>query len=385
MLPEIDEMLRCLVQTPSISSTSMDKDQSNRAVIDLLANWLEDLGFAIEIQEVPSRTSKFNLLARRGSGEGGLVLSGHTDTVPCDEHIWQFDPFELHEHDGRYYGLGTCDMKGFFPIALAAAQRFQERDFQRPLTILATSDEEITMAGARHLAQESALYADAAVIGEPTEMQPVYAHKGIFTMTIQTEGSSGHSSNPSHGTSALEGMHQVMSVLMEFRRELQEKYRHHAFEVKFPTLNLGCLHGGDSANRICGQAELLIDMRIIPGMKNSDVIGEIERRLAECESRIDMPIHFDVAFPPVEPYEAPRDSGLLRNLEKLSGNRGGTVSFGTEAPFLQQLGIETIVFGPGSIDQAHQADEYLACDRIRPTQEILESLIGMYCCRESID
>lgn len=380
MLPAFTEMLHELISSPSVSNLDPALDCSNKSVLNHLANWLEDLNFEVDIHPVPELNEKYNLVARKGSGSGGLLLGGHTDTVACDESLWTRDPFISTEVEDRYYGLGSCDMKGFFPLALEAASAFDERNLNAPLTLLATADEETTMAGARHLAETGNLTSSVAVIGEPTSMRPVYAHKGIFVLKIKTEGSSGHSSNPALGVNALEGMHEVLSELIEFRNELRENYQHAAFEVAFPTLNLGCLHAGDSANRICGRADLLIDIRIVPGMSTEVVLNELKGRLTALESLIAMPVSVEPGFPPIDPFETQKKSELVRFVAESSGNEPMTVAFGTEAPFLQNMGIETVVYGPGSIDQAHQVDEYLGKEQIEPTRQTLKELIYRYCC-----
>ena len=151
-------MLQSLVNAPSVSCTTTALDQSNLAVINELGTWLESLGFATTVQPLLDRPGKANLIATMGRGTGGLVLAGHTDTVPFDESRWTQSPFALTERDGRLYGLGTCDMKGFFPIALEAARQFSGATLKAPLTIVATSDEESSMAGARQLAAADKAY-----------------------------------------------------------------------------------------------------------------------------------------------------------------------------------------------------------------------------------
>ena len=214
MLPTFHEMLTQLVAEPSVSSTSPDIDRSNLRVIEHLANWLDGLGFQTEVMPLPNRPDKANLIATLGAsvndGLGGLVLAGHTDTVPFDEALWNSDPFTIKDDGERLYGLGSCDMKGFFPVALEAAAAFSQKQLNAPLTIVATSDEESSMAGGRYLLESGKPKADFAIIGEPTAMQPVFAHKGISMMSIKIEGASGHSSDPSLGANALDAMHAVM-------------------------------------------------------------------------------------------------------------------------------------------------------------------------------
>ena len=206
--------LQQLIETPSVSSTDSRWDQGNRAVIDLLASWLSDLGFATEIQAVTADGDKANLIATLGRGPGGLVLAGHTDTVPFDEGRWQSNPLTLTERDNRLYGLGSTDMKGFFPLAIAAASAFSARSLKQPLILLATADEESSMNGARQLAAAGHPKARAAIIGEPTSLVPVRMHKGIMMEAVRVTGQAGHSSDPALGNSALEGMHAVIGDLI---------------------------------------------------------------------------------------------------------------------------------------------------------------------------
>ena len=378
-IPRPLEMLETLVAVPSVSCTDAERDQGNLGVVNHLANWLEDLGFDIEVLPLPNKPGKGNLVARRGASdsEGGIVLAGHTDTVPCDESLWRSDPFTLSERDGRFYGLGSCDMKGFFPLALASAERHAEARLKRPLTIVATADEESSMDGARYLAERGIPKAAATVIGEPTSMMPVRAHKGVAMLSIAVQGSSGHSSNPALGDNALEGMHRVMGALLEFRAQLGQRHVNPAFEVAVPTLNLGCMKAGDNPNRICGHAELQIDLRLLPGMDTAAVVDDL-RACVEAAGR-ETPATARTKFTPVQPFETPADGALVGALEALSGQRAGTVAFGTEAPFFQALGMETVVFGPGAIDQAHQPNEFLDAAQLQPMEDALAALIAQYC------
>ncbi len=293
-VPGIREMLARLISLPSISSASPEWDHSNEGVVRLLAEWLEPPlgGFTVEIMEVPGMPGKFNLIATLGSGPGGLVLSGHTDTVPFDDKRWQSDPFSLTEKDNRWYGLGTCDMKGFFPLAIEAARAFAGEPLQQPLIILATADEESSMNGARALAEAGKPKARYAVIGEPTNLKPVRMHKGIMMERLRFDGQSGHSSNPALGRNALEGMHEALGELLALRSEWQEKYRNPNFEVQVPTLNLGCIHGGDNPNRICAQCELHFDLRPLPGMNMETLRQAILDRMQPLAERRELKLTF---------------------------------------------------------------------------------------------
>ena len=273
--PPLREMLARLIAAPSVSSSQAHLDQSNLAVIEALAEWLEAAGFAVEVMPVPGHAGKANLIATLGQGAGGLVLAGHTDTVPFDAHRWTHDPFRLTEEGGRLYGLGTSDMKSFLALACEAARGLSAKDLRQPLVILATADEESSMSGAIALAEAGRPLGRYAVIGEPTGLKPVRMHKGIMAEAIRLIGRAGHSSDPSLGNNALEGMHELIGDILAWRAELQARYRHAAFQVAVPTLNLGHIHGGDSPNRICGECELHIDLRPTPGLALDDLRAEL--------------------------------------------------------------------------------------------------------------
>lgn len=373
------QRLQQLIATPSISCTSAEYDMSNKSVVELLAQWFEDLGFKTEILPVEGFAGKYNLLATRGTGPGGLVLSGHTDTVPCDPNRWQQDPFQLTEKEQRFYGLGTTDMKGFFPVVLAALEGLDLNKLQQPVMILATADEESSMCGARALAALGRPKARCAVIGEPTELKPIRMHKGIMMESVRVQGLAGHSSNPALGHNALDTMTQVLNELILFRSELQSRYQHAGFDINVPTLNLGCIHGGDNPNRICGACELHFDLRALPGMSNHDLHAEIEKRLQAIGDKNHTPISLTPLFPGIASFEEQADSALVKAAERLSGYQAESVAFATEAPFLQDLGMETIVMGPGTIDCAHQPNEYLAHDQIQPGINIVRGLIEQFC------
>lgn len=376
-LPPLKDQFAALIAAPSVSCTQPSLDQSNRAVIDLLANWLGDLGFTCELQEITP--GKFNLLASFGSGPGGLVLAGHSDTVPYDPQLWQTDPLKLTEVDGRWVGLGSCDMKGFFALVIEAVRPLLDQPFKQPLLILATCDEESSMSGARALAEAGRPLGRAAVIGEPTGLRPIRLHKGVMMERIDILGRSGHSSDPSLGHSAAEAMHAVMGELMGLRRQWQHDYNNAQFSVPQPTMNFGCIHGGDNPNRICGQCALEFDLRPLPGMDPEVLRAAIRSKLVPLAEQHQVRIDYAPLFPEVPPFEQAADAELVRVAERLTGHRAEAVAFGTEAPYLQRLGCETLVLGPGDIACAHQPGEYLEMSRLEPTVRLLRELIGHYC------
>ncbi|MBH25609.1 MAG: acetylornithine deacetylase [Myxococcales bacterium] len=381
--PDVLTMIRELVALPSVSSAKPELDMSNRGVIDRLATWLDGMGFAVEILPLPEQPHKANLIATLGRGPGGLVLSGHTDTVPWDDGLWQHDPFGGVEADGRIYGLGTTDMKSFFALATQAASRFRAADLKEPLILLATADEETSMAGVRALVDAQKPKARYAVIGEPTNMRPIRMHKGIFSTAVELRGRSGHSSNPALGVNALEGMHHVIAALLRWREALQAQHHHPAFEVPVPTMNLGHIHGGDNPNRICGHCHLHVDFRPLPGMHNATLQRQLREQVEEAARDWDPRLGVDVLslFDGIPPFETPADSEIVRVAEALTGAQAEAVGFGTEGPFLAELGLEAIVLGPGDIDLAHQPNEYLSTAQIKPTLRLLERLIERFCVR----
>ena len=376
-LPSLKQQFAELIALPSVSCTQADIDQSNLPVIERLADWLTTLGFACEIQQV--EPGKANLLATRGTGPGGLVLAGHSDTVPCDPALWKSDPFALREDDDRWYGLGVCDMKGFFPLIIEAVLPLLDQPFRQPLMILATCDEESSMTGARALADAGRPLGRAAVIGEPTGLRPIRLHKGVMMERIDITGQSGHSSDPSLGRSAMEAMHAVMGELMGLRSQWQQEYSNPLFNVPQPTMNFGCIHGGDNPNRICGQCALEFDLRPLPGMSMDELRVAIQQKLVPLAEQRGVRIDYQPLFPGLPAFEEPANSELVQVAEQLTGHQAEAAAFGTEAPYLQQLGCETIVLGPGDIACAHQPDEYLDLDRVEPTVKLLRQLIQHYC------
>lgn len=377
MLPSLIDMLRQLVAIPSVSCTDPRLDQGNEAVVRLLADWLTELGFACEL--MPIAPGKANLIATFGSGPGGLVLAGHTDTVPYDTTRWQSDPFTLSERDGKLYGLGTADMKGFFPLAIEAARSLLAEPFQAPLIILATCDEESSMSGARALVAAGKPRARHALIGEPTGLKPIRMHKGILMEAIRIQGRSGHSSDPALGANALEAMNAAMNRLLGLRTTWQRRYTNAQFAVPVPTLNLGCIHGGDNPNRICPSCELQFDLRLLPGMEAEQLRAEIRRELVPVAEEFGVGTELVSLYPGTPAVETPADAAIVQLAERLTGHTAGSVAFGTEAPYLRQLGMDTLILGPGRIDQAHQPDEYLELASLQPTIDLLQGFIRAFC------
>ncbi len=307
------------------------------------------------------------------------MLAGHSDTVPFDENRWNSDPLTIVSKDDKFYGLGTCDMKGFFAFILQVCKSLTANQLKKPLYILATADEETTMAGARFFAQSQDVKPDVAIIGEPTSLVPVIMHKGHMSHRITVHGQSGHSSKPSLGINAIEIMYQVIGQLIALKEKLALNYQNHAFDVTAPTLNMGAIQGGDNANRICGHCELDLDMRSLPGMTDAELVELLGDALKPIAEKYPARVTFDELHPSSPSFEQEQSSSFVSLAEEISGHQCCAVNYATEAPFIQQLGCQTIVLGPGSIDQAHQPNEFLAHSEIEKTQTILLKMIEHYC------
>jgi acetylornithine deacetylase len=375
----LQQTLSRLVGTASVSSVNPAWDMSNQEVIEYLENRFSALGFRTEVLTIPGYPRKYNLIASAGQGDEGLVLSGHTDTVPFDEAKWHSDPLKLLERDGRFYGMGSTDMKGFFAVIIEAIQELPLDQLKQPLVIIGTADEESTMCGAKSLTDLHRRLGRHAVIGEPTEMKPVRMHKGIFMDSIQINGRSGHSSDPDLGVNALEAMHLVLGEVIQWRSELQKRHQNPAFKVSVPTLNLGHIHGGDNPNRICGQCELQFDLRPLPGMSLDNLRSELKERLDKRlhDSGVDWVL--TPVFDGIPAMETPKEAAIVQAVEQLTESPSGAVAFATEAPYLNSMGMQTVICGPGSIDQAHQPDEYLPLKHIQPAINLIQSLIRQFC------
>lgn len=374
-LPSFLEVYEGLISTSSISSTDARWDEGNEQVIAKLADWLSALGFSIQIEQVAP--NKQNLIAKLGSGEGGLLLAGHSDTVPFDEGRWNYNPHALTQVNNRFYGLGTADMKGFFAFIYEAVKNVDWSKQTKPLYVLATCDEETTMLGARHFTENAPFKPDYCIIGEPTSLVPIRAHKGHVANAIRVT-ESGHSSNPALGVNAIEIMHEVLFALMQLRDRLIKEYHHPGFEIPTPTLNLGHIHGGDSPNRICGCCELHYDVRPLPGISLDGLDNLMHDALREVQQKWPGRIELVPLHDPIPGYECAHDHPFIHGISEICEQEAQTVNYCTEAPFLQQV-CPTLVLGPGSIDQAHQPDEFLAFEFIDPTVRVLSRAMQKYC------
>ena len=217
------------------------------------------------------------------------------------------------------------------------------------------------------------------LIGEPTNMKPIHMHKGMLMESIQLTGHAGHSSDPSLGKNALEAMHKVMGELLRWRDELQNKYNNPLFEIPVPTMNFGHIHGGDNPNRICGSCELQIDIRPLPGMKLNELRAEMKQRLKQVLQETGIQFKTVPLTDGFDAMETDKNAEIVKLAEEMTSSESQIVAFGTEAPHYNAIGLETIVLGPGSINQAHQPDEYIEIKSLNPAVDIIRQFIAHYC------
>lgn len=373
------DILADLLAFPSVS------DRPNRAVIGYIAEHLGEAGAVVEIMEDESG-HKANLFARFGAGPGGVLLSGHTDVVPALAEDWTSDPFEMRAENGRLYGRGTCDMKGFIAACLAMAPRFAAAAARGsgPFSFAFTYDEETGCLGARALAEVLATRDERpalAIIGEPTNMRVIDGHKGCDEYSVHFHGTAGHGSTPEAGVNALEFAARYVDKLLSLRAALKSRAPEASpFEPPETTINIGALNGGVAHNVIAAHARLDWEMRPVVPEDGEFVRSEMddfvaETLLPEMQARAPQ-AHIETEVIGEVAGLVPMDTNAARDLMfRLTGaNHTETVPFGTEAGIFQALGMDVVVCGPGSIEQAHQPDEYIEESELAACLDFLERL-----------
>ncbi len=342
---------------------------SNLALIEWVEAYLDRHG--VPHRRVPNADGgKSNLLASIGPGvEGGAVLSGHTDVVPVDGQPWSSDPFKVVERDGRLYGRGTCDMKGFLALALAATPDLVAADLKRPVHLAFSYDEEIGCLGApamievigRELPKPAFV-----VVGEPTDMEAVNGHKGIATFHVTVTGREAHSSQTQQGVSAIMAAVKLMASLTALSERLErEADPASPFTPRGATLTIGLVNGGTAHNILARECTFAFDLRCPPPLEPAVLLadffaeaealdGQLKARAPEAGVKVE-------AFSNVPGFAPEPGSAAEAFARRLAGDNGPprVVSFATEAGQFQRGGLSTILCGPGSILQAHQPDEYV--------------------------
>jgi acetylornithine deacetylase len=360
-------------------------DVSSRPIADDASNLLADAGFRIE-QVVYSNkgVEKVNVIAvKGGDGQPELAFSGHLDTVPFKESEWKSDPLGLVEREGRFYGRGTCDMKGFIALAMDVGMRIPASDLRRPFGIVLTSDEEVGCVGVRRLVEGRAPIAKNIVIGEPTDLRPFIMHKGYIYITVLLRGQDGHSSEPHKGRNVImRAVPTVVGRLTEMAESL-EQIKDTRFAVPFPTLNIGVIHSGKGAakNVIAKECTIELDVRPLPGQDVDEIVAAVRKHVAPEGSINGIEVEVRLARAPTPPFETSADALLVRELERLFGTKAGSTSFNTEGGILNRSGCTCVICGLGSIEQAHKPNEFVDARFFRDdVANQYEQLVRRFCC-----
>ncbi|CAM3531365.1 acetylornithine deacetylase [Halomonas lysinitropha] len=358
---------------------------SNLALIEWVEGWLDDHGVAHwRVESDDGR--KANLLARIGPAvAGGVVLSGHTDVVPVDGQPWSTDPFTLVDKgDGRLYGRGTCDMKGFIACALAEVPRWVDQALATPLWLAFSYDEEVGCIGAPRMIER--LLADhprpaAVIVGEPTMMHPVVAHKGATNLCTTVTGRAAHSSQVSQGVSAIHVAARLVTRIEDVMAELKAEGRvDEAFNVVHSSLHVGKIQGGTAINIMARECSFEWEIRHLPSDRFEELLARVNDTAAELEAEMrkrapDAAIVTEALNTTVPALADDNNAEVLELCRDLLDERpAGAVAYATEAGQFQREGLPTVICGPGSIGQAHQPDEYIDIEQLEAGAAFMAAL-----------
>ncbi|HVF23222.1 MAG TPA: acetylornithine deacetylase [Pyrinomonadaceae bacterium] len=374
-MKQIKETLAELVRINSVSARSnveiVEYLEGRCAAMQLVTRrlaYLDDFG-----------VEKFNLVAlSEETTEVELALVGHTDTVPYDRN-WT-DATNLTERDGKLYGRGACDTKGFIATALTALETIELSQLTKPLALIFTADEEIGLVGAKLLAEAKPLRVRYSIVGEPTSLKPIRAGKGYSLAEVIVKGREAHSAYPALGASAVFRAARLINHLEAIAVQLKED-RHAAFDPPYTTLNIGLIHGGSAKNVLAGECRFTLEWRPIPTQAPTHVLNLFQAAIQEeKESDPDFQCEVDASRAD-SGFETAPDSPLIRLLETATGNNCGTVAFGTEAAQMMALGAEAVVIGPGDIREAHRTGEFVPVNELERCAEILSEAVERLCKR----
>ena len=378
-------LLADLVSFPSVSL------KPNDGIVSFIESWLGDHGITCW-RDTHEDGQRFNLLARIGpqegpGAEGGILLSGHLDVVPAGASGWGDDPWRLRREDGRLYGRGAVDMKGFLAMALAQAPAFQARagSLSEPLWLAFTFDEEIGCFGAERMpAFLAACRATPriAIIGEPTGMTPISGHKGGMELVTHIRGAAGHASQPAAGANAIFAASRMITFIEQLAESCAAApHSGSPFDPPHSTLSVGTIRGGEARNVIPDSCSFDWEIRAHPGEDphqlrrrvDAFVAAEILPALRDVDPGCDVVTEILCDVPPLEVRAKSPAADLVARL--WTNRTPGVVSFGTDGPFFQMAGLDTIIIGPGGMAQMHQPDEYITEDAIDQGLQFLGRLL----------
>lgn len=380
LLERTRAILADLIAFPTVSS------DSNTGLIGYADDVLKEAG-ARSFVSFDETGAKANLFATIGpEGDGGIVLSGHSDVVPVDGQNWTSDPFVLRGEGDLLYGRGACDMKGFIAACLAMAPVFAEADLVRPVHFAFTYDEEVGCFGARALMGElerEGIRPAVCIIGEPTMMRIIEGHKGCFEYTTEFTGTGGHGSEPDKGVNAIEYAVRYISRLMALGEDLKARApRGNRFDPPWTTVQVGRMEGGAARNVIAGRCSVEWEMRPVADADalyvkqalKTYVDTDLLPAMRAVAPEADIVTHVIGEVDGLEPVERSEALEIVRELT--GGTETDVVSFGTEAGLFQKAGISTVVCGPGSIAQAHKPDEFISLAQLDACLDMLGKLVG---------
>ena len=348
-------------------------------LVRMILDELEPLGAHVEIQQKPGCPGQVNLLARLGEGEvGGLALAGHMDTVPWDSSM---RATTVPERDGRrLYGRGTCDMKGAIAGMVHAVRAIDVAALRKPVWLAFTFQEEIGCHGAKLLEEVGTLRAEHCIIGEPTGLRPVTAHKGYVIADLTFAGTPCHSSAPAEGASALRAAARTLEALLLLGEEWERKPDHSCgLTPPWTTVNVGLLQGGSARNVVPPSASLTLEIRPLPGL---DVNGLLAQAREVAEQATAGVAGVALSFSETEkdePFRTEATEPLVEWLVGATGKDTGTVPFYTEAAITSRMGASTCVCGPGEIAQAHRVDEWVEMDALEEAAQLYRRAIEEFC------
>ncbi len=360
---------------------------SHRPVMELasfLSERCEDLGFDVQIYPDPDNAQKANVVCQAGPKKtGGLIISGHMDVVPTEDQPWQSDPFQLTELNDKLYGRGTADMKGFIACTLTALARIEVKKLSEPLTLIWTYDEEVGCHGSHKLVEvlkkQPTLLPHEALIGEPTDFRIFRMHPGHVSCQIVTTGLAAHSSKPDLGISAIKRMQTILAAIEHLEADLQKEIKHQNYlERPYVTLNVGSIKGGQAVNIVPDKCEIILGYRPLPGDNPLAVFERLNARLQE----LPLPAgSLRMSLLNITPaLHTPEHQPLEKVLAPIASHpHAGAAAFATDGGNLALLGIHSLIFGPGSIDVAHKANEFIERAALKKGTDIVEKVIRLRC------
>jgi len=366
----VEEILARLVAFPSVVGTP------NEAIVNWVRAYCQAAGAEVAIIPGPEG-DRFNVFVTIGRREArGYILSGHMDVVSASEPEWIGDPFVLRRHGDRLHGRGATDMKGFLACALAALPQLAPMNLRQPIHLAFSYDEEAGCRGVHHLIAALPKLCEkplGAIIGEPSQLQPVQAHKGKASVRLEVIGRSGHSSRPDLGLNAVHAMASVIAQAVAYGQSLADGPFDLNFTPPYSSLQVGVINGGQAVNVIPGRCSAEIEIRAVPGVCPQTLLEPVKDRLfALRNSGFEVAWQELSAYPALAPLEG---SALTAVLVELTGNKPmAAVSYGTEAGLYQQAGVDAIICGPGDISRAHRPDEYIEIGELAACQTMIEDL-----------